>query len=55
MSKWIEQLNRCCGLFPKPYVKPRPKSGIDKELELWRKKKLDAIEDEYEQEFGGER
>lgn len=52
MSKWIEQLNSVMailsfGTSPEPCLKP----PIDKELELWRKEKLDAIEDEFHQFF----
>lgn len=33
-EKMREQLDRCCGPAPKPYVKPKPLSGLEKELRL---------------------
>ena len=45
------QLTRCCGPVPKPLVKPKPLTGIERE----RLAVLDAIGDEYLKEFKEER
>jgi hypothetical protein len=52
MTNYQRQFDSCCGPSPKPYLKPRLISGINKELKALRDKKLEDIETEYEQEFG---
>lgn len=34
LEQYEAQLARCCGKAPRPYVKPKPISGIEKELKL---------------------
>jgi hypothetical protein len=55
MNRWQAQFDRCTGPAPRPLVKPRPETGIDRELRELREQKLAAIENEYQQEFGGEK
>lgn len=48
MNKYQSLLDNCTGPVPKPYLKPRPLTGIEKE----EAQKLEDIETEYEREFG---
>jgi len=39
-EKMQAQLDRCCGAAPKPYVKPKPLSGLEKEFRLQQVKQV---------------
>jgi hypothetical protein len=52
VNKYQYTIDNCCGKAPRPMVKPKPLTGIQK---MAQESKLDAIQVEYLKEFGGER
>lgn len=49
-DKYQSLIDRCCGPAPKPYMKPRPITGIERH-----ERELNSIEHEYQRVFGDKR